>query len=56
MLVGPGSAWSGRVREGAEAGEDLGEQAVAGGSRRIKVPAWRTSRRSRFLPRILATR
>jgi hypothetical protein len=30
MLVGPGSAWSGRVREGAEASEDLGEQAVAG--------------------------
>src|SRR4051795_10000369 len=26
---GPGWAWSGRVREGAEAGEDLGEQVVA---------------------------
>jgi len=30
VLVGPGSAWSGRVREGAETGEDLGEQVVAG--------------------------
>src|SRR3954447_17524996 len=30
VLVGAGSAWSGRVRQGAEAGEDLREQVVAG--------------------------
>ena len=27
---GRGSAWSGRVWEGAETGEDLGEQVIAG--------------------------
>ena len=30
VLVGPGSAWSGRVGQGVAAGEDLGEQVIAG--------------------------
>ncbi len=38
------AGWSGHGGEGAQAGEDFGEQAVAGCSRRISWPAWRTSR------------
>ena len=30
VLVGPGSAWSGQVGQGAQAGEDLGEQVIVG--------------------------
>src|SRR3954463_2975313 len=30
VLVGAGAAWSGQVGQGAEAGEDLGEQICAG--------------------------